>query len=66
MAFTGMSPRHPDAVCTFTQGCQEKLRIHSPGTWDSNHAYVGWIFHPSDPCQVGRTIAAMSGYWKTR
>src|SRR5210317_228345 len=58
MAFTGMSPRHPDAVGALTQGRQEELRIHPPGTGNSNHPYVGWIFHPSDPCQVGRTVAA--------
>jgi hypothetical protein len=58
MAFAGMSPGHPDAVCAFTQGSQEKLGVHPSGTGDSNHPYVGWVFHPSNPCQVGSTVAA--------
>jgi hypothetical protein len=58
MAFTGMSPRHPDAVGPLTQGGQEKFRIHPPGAGDPNRPDVGWIFHPSDACQVGSTIAA--------
>jgi hypothetical protein len=58
MAFAGMSPGHPDAVCAFTQGSQEKLRIHPSGTGDSNHPDVGWVFHPSNPCQIGSTVAA--------
>jgi hypothetical protein len=58
MAFAGMSPGHPDAVCALTQSCEEKLRVHPAGTGDPNSPDVGWIFHPSDPCQVGSTIAA--------
>ena len=58
MAFAGMSPGYPDAVSTFTQGSEEKLRVHSSSAGDSNHPYVGWVFHPSDPCQVGCTVAA--------
>jgi hypothetical protein len=57
MAFAGMSPGYPDAVCTFTQGSQKKLRIHPAGTGDSNDPYVRWIFHPSNTCQVGSTVA---------
>ena len=58
MAFAGMSPGHPDAVCAFSQGSQEKLRVHPPGTGNSNHPDVGWVFHPSNPCQIGGTVAA--------
>jgi len=58
MAFARMSPGHPDAVCAFTQGSQEKLGVHSPGTGNSNHPDVGWVFHPSHPCQVGSAVAA--------
>jgi hypothetical protein len=58
MAFAGMSPGYPDAVCALTQGCHEKLRIHSSGTGDSNHPDVGWIFHSPNTCQIGSTVAA--------
>jgi hypothetical protein len=58
MAFAGMSPGHPDAVRAFPQGGQEKLRIHPSGAGDSNHPYVGWIFHPPNTGQVGSTVAA--------
>jgi hypothetical protein len=58
MAFAGMSPGHPDAVCALTQGREEKLRVHPAGAGDPYSPDVGWIFHPSDPCQVSSTIAA--------
>jgi hypothetical protein len=58
MAFAGMSPGHPDAVCAFSQGSQEKLRIHPSGAGDANHTDVGWVFHPPNPCQIGSTVAA--------
>jgi hypothetical protein len=58
MAFAGMSPGHPDAVCAFTQGSQEKFGVHPPGAGDSHHPDVGWILHASHACQVGSTVAA--------
>jgi hypothetical protein len=58
MAFAGMSPGHPDAVCAFSQGGQKKLGVHPASTGDSNHPDVGWVFHPPNPCQVGSTVAA--------
>jgi hypothetical protein len=58
MAFAGMSPGHPDAVCAFTQGRQEKFRAHASGTGDPHHPDIGRVFHPSDPGQIGGTIAA--------
>jgi hypothetical protein len=58
MAFAGMSPGYPDAVCALTQGSQEKLGIHPSGTRDAHHPDIGWVFHPSDSSQIGSTIAA--------
>jgi hypothetical protein len=58
MAFAGMSPGYPDAVCAFTQGSQEKLRVHPSGAGNSDHPYIGGVFHPSDSCQIGCTVAA--------
>jgi hypothetical protein len=58
MAFTGMSPGHPDAVGALAQGGQEEFRIHPSGTGDPHHADIGRVFHPSDPGQIGGTIAA--------
>jgi hypothetical protein len=58
MAFSGMSPGYPDAVCALAQGGHKKLRVHPAGTRYANHPDVGWIFHPSHPRQVGSAIAA--------
>jgi len=58
MAFAGMSPRNPDAVCAFPHGSQKEFRIHPSGTGDSNHPDVGWIFHPPNSCQVGGAVTA--------
>jgi hypothetical protein len=58
MAFTGMSPGHPDAVCAFAQGSQKEFGTHPTGAGNPDHPDIGWILHPADAGQVGRAIAA--------
>jgi len=58
MAFTGMSPGDPDAVGTFPQGRQEKLRIHPAGARNPDDPDVGRVLHPADAGQVGGPVAA--------
>jgi hypothetical protein len=58
MAFSGMSPGHPDAVCTFTQSGKKEFGTHPPGAGNPDHPDVGRIFHPADAGQVSRAVAA--------
>ena len=58
MAVSGMSPGHPDAVCTLSEGGQNKLRTHSTGTGNSNHPDMGWILHSADPRKIGSPVTA--------
>jgi hypothetical protein len=58
MAFSGMSPGHPDAVCSFTQGGKKELGTHPSGAGYPDHPDIGRIFHPADAGQIGRAIAA--------
>ena len=58
MAFTGMSPGDPNAVCTFTQGSQEEFGIHPPCAGNADDPDVGRIFHPADAGKISGAIAA--------
>jgi hypothetical protein len=58
MAFTGMSPGDPNAVCTLTQRCQKEFRIHPSRAGDADDPDVGRIFHPADAGKIGGAIAA--------
>jgi len=58
MAFSGMSPGHPDAVGAFTQGNQGKLGAHSAGAGNPDDPDIGCVFHSVDTCKVGGAIAA--------
>jgi hypothetical protein len=58
MAFTGMSPGHPYAVCSFPQGRQKELGAHTAGAGDSDDPDVRRIFHPADTGQVGSAVTA--------
>jgi len=57
MAFTGMSPGHPDSIRALVQGGQEKFRAHASGAGNPDDPDVGWIFHPADTGQIRRTVA---------
>jgi hypothetical protein len=58
MAFAGMSPRYPDAVCAFTQGGQKEFGTHPSGAGDPDHPDIWRILHPADTGQISGTIAA--------
>jgi hypothetical protein len=58
MAFTRMSPRHPDAIGTFPQSRQKKFRIHPSGAGNADHPDIGRVFHPADTGKIGGSIAA--------
>jgi hypothetical protein len=58
MAFTGMSPRYPDAVSTFPQSSQKEFGAHSAGARYPDHPDVGRILHSADAGQIGGSIAA--------
>jgi hypothetical protein len=56
MAFSGMSPGNPDAVGSFPQSCQEKLRAHASRAGNTDNPDIGWIFHPAHSGKIGGTI----------
>ena len=58
MAFSGMSPGHPDAVGPFPQGGQKEFGTHPTGAGDPDHPDIGRIFHPAHAGQVGGAVAA--------
>jgi hypothetical protein len=58
MAFAGMSPGYPDAVCPFTQGGKKEFGTHPSGAGNPDHPDIGRIFHPAHAGQIGRAIAA--------
>ena len=58
MAFTGMSPGDPNAICTFSQGCQEEFGIHPSCAGDADDPDVGRILHPADPGKISGAITA--------
>jgi hypothetical protein len=58
MAFTGMSPGDPYAVCAFTQCRQKEFGIHPPCAGDADDPDVGRIFHPADAGKISGAIAA--------
>jgi hypothetical protein len=58
MAFTGMSPRYPNPVCSLPQGGQKEFGTHPTGARYSDNPDVGWIFHSADTGKIGSPIAA--------
>ncbi len=58
MAFSGVSPGHPDAVSTLSYGGQSKRGAHSAGARDSYHPDVRRIFHPVDARKISGAVAA--------
>jgi hypothetical protein len=58
MAFTGMSPGDPDAVCAFPQSGQKEFGAHSAGTRYTDNPDVGRILHSADAGQVRGPVAA--------
>jgi len=58
MAFTGMSPGNPDAVCTFAQGGQKEFGTHPAGARYPDNPDIGRVFHTADPGQIRGPIAA--------
>jgi hypothetical protein len=58
MAFTRMSAGYPYGIGAFPKSGQCKLGAHAPGTWNANHANIGWVFHATDTSQISRTVAA--------
>jgi hypothetical protein len=58
MTFTGMSPRYPYTVCTFSECSQEKFGAHASGARDSYNPDVGRIYHPADTSKISSTVAA--------
>jgi hypothetical protein len=58
MAFTGVSPGHPDGVRPLPQGCQCELGTHSAGAGDADDADIGRVFHTTYPGKIRRTVTA--------
>jgi hypothetical protein len=58
MAFTGMSPGNPDAVCTFAHGGQKEFGTHPAGARYPDNTDIGRVFHSADPGQIRGPIAA--------
>lgn len=58
MTFAGMSPGHPDSVCTLPQCGQNKLGAHATGTRDTDDSDVWRIFHSIDTRQICSSVAA--------
>jgi hypothetical protein len=58
MAFAGMSPGHPDAVCAFPQRRQKEFGAHPTRAGDPDDPDVGRILHPADAGQVRGAVAA--------
>jgi len=58
MAFAGVSPGHPDAVCAFAQRRQKKFGAHPSGAGNPDDPDVGRILHSADTRQIGGAIAA--------
>jgi len=58
MAFSGMSPGHPDAVGTFAQSNQRQLGAHPAGAGDPDYPNIGRVFHSVDTRKIGSAIAA--------
>jgi hypothetical protein len=58
MAFTGMSPGDPDAVCTFPQGGQKEFGTHPAGARYPDNPDIGRILHSADTGKIGSPIAA--------
>ena len=58
MAFAGMSPGDPDAVCSLSECGQNKLGAHAAGTGNADHSNVWRIFHSADARQIRSTVTA--------
>jgi len=53
-----MSARHPDSICTFPDGRQNKFRTHSSGAGDPDNADIGRILHSAYTGKISRAITA--------
>ena len=58
MAFTRMSPRHPDGVGTLTEGRQNEFGTHPARAGNPDDPNIGWIFHAADARKIGGAVAA--------
>ncbi len=58
VAFARMSAGNPDTVHAATEGLENIIGLHAPGTGNPNDTDVGRIRHPSNSCQISGTVRA--------